>query len=74
MDLQRNGIPERTHLGSSYDPSKRRRRISRKNALDLLKSGVPAAEIVEAYGGFTLRQLAAMKAHITMGTYDKATR
>lgn len=64
-------LSERIDLGSSWDPSKKRKRIARRDALYLLREGVPPQEIVETYGGYTLRQLAAMKAHITMGTYDK---
>lgn len=61
---------ERTYLGSSFHP-KRRERISKANAIDLLRAGCSPEEIADCYAGFTRGQLAAYKAHITMGTYDK---
>lgn len=58
-------LPEQVFLGSSY---RRPTRISRKDAIDLLKSGCTPVEIADCYGGFTKMQLAAFKAHyITMG-------
>jgi len=44
--------------------------ISKKEAIDLLKMGWTPKRISENFSGFTKMQLAAFKAHITMGTYD----
>ncbi len=45
-------------------------RISKDEALELLSAGIPPKEIFDAYPtSFTTRQLGALKAHITMGTY-----
>ena len=61
-------IPEPIHLGSSWRPLKRKERISREQAIDLLKSGCSTVEITECYSGFSKMQLAAFKAHyVTMG-------
>ena len=46
-------------------------KITREDAIDLLSSGIPAEEINSAYPtSFTLRQLRAYQAHITMGSYE----
>ena len=46
--------------------------LSKEEAIDLLKSGFPVAEIIEAYpGSFSAGQLRAFKAHITMESYKK---
>jgi hypothetical protein len=61
-------ISERTYLGSSWKPPKRKENISKEEAVDLLKAGYSPAEIEAVYNGFTKMQLAALKAHyITMG-------
>jgi len=61
-------VPERIYLGSSWESPKRKERISKGDAIDLLRSGCSPAEISECYRGFTKMQLAAFKAHyITMG-------
>jgi len=61
-------LPHRIHLGSSYEPPKRKERITREQAVDLLRDGVSTAEIVDCYRGFSIMQLAALKAHyVTMG-------
>ena len=61
-------LPHRIHLGSSYEPPKRKERITREQAVDLLRDGVSTAEIVNCYRGFSIMQLAALKAHyVTMG-------
>ncbi len=61
-------MPERIHLGSSWKPPKRKERISKKKAIELLRGGFSPKEIVECFSGFTKRQLAAFKAHyVTMG-------
>ncbi len=44
-------------------------KISKEQALDLLNEGIPVDEIHAAWPTFTLGQLRAFKAHITMGTY-----
>ncbi len=44
--------------------------ISKEDAMGLLQAGYTPKEIAECYGGFTKMQLAAFKAHMTMGTYD----
>ncbi len=68
---------DRQFLGSSYVPCqktngdlKQKQELSKEEAIDLLASGIPAKEIAEAYSGFSERQLAAFKAHVTMGTYE----
>lgn len=67
-------MPERIHLESIGDKEKppkkivTKEKISKEDAIDLLKSGSSPAEIVECYSGFTKMQLAAFKAHyVTMG-------
>ncbi len=46
-------------------------KITKEEAIGLLASGIPPKEINEAYPtSFTLGQLAAYKAHLTMGTYE----
>ncbi|MDD9953698.1 MAG: hypothetical protein OXR66_05155 [Candidatus Woesearchaeota archaeon] len=65
--LNHHDVPERHDLGSSWVP---RDRISRTDAIDFLKANCSPAEIAECFSGFSRRQLAAMKAHVTMGTYD----
>jgi|GEM_PF-3975344 len=45
--------------------------ITKNDALDFLRLGCTPKEIAECFGGFTKMQIAAFKAHITMGTYDK---
>jgi uncharacterized protein (DUF433 family) len=63
--LEKPEIPPQTFLGSSYQ---RRTRISKEDAVELLKSGCSPIEIADCYGGFTKMQLAALKAHyVTMG-------
>ena len=64
-------IPERVNLGSSWKPIKREKKLSKKDAILLLKGGCTPQEICESFQGFTKGQLAAFKAHITMGTYNK---
>jgi hypothetical protein len=45
-------------------------RITKEDVIGLLASGIPAKEIYESYPtSFTKMQLAALKAHMTMGTY-----
>lgn len=61
-------IPERISLGSSWVPPKRKEKISKKDAIELLKGGCSPSEISECYRGFTPKQLGAFKDHyITMG-------
>jgi len=63
-------IPEPVDLGSSWVPKER---LSKKNAIELLKAGFTSKEICECYSGFRPRQLDAYKAHyITMGKELKA--
>jgi hypothetical protein len=62
-------VPE--YLGSSWHPPKRLERISESEAKELLGSGYTPKEIVQNYRGFSLMQLAAFKAHQTMGTYQE---
>jgi uncharacterized protein YerC len=50
-------------LGKSYQKNKQK-------AIDLLKKGLPYDEIARATG-FSVGQIKAFKAHITMGTYDR---
>lgn len=60
-------IPHPTDLGSSWVPPKRKEKVSKDDAIDLLKGGYSPAEISECYSGFTKMQLAAFKAHyVTM--------
>lgn len=68
-------FPERVHLGSAkriaavpspnIDPEALSP-ITRADALDFLESGASPAEIAACFSGFSVRQLAAMKAHLTM--------
>ena len=45
-------------------------KISKEDAVELISSGIPVEEIHDAYPtSFTLGQLRAYKAHVTMGTY-----
>ncbi len=47
-------------------------RITKEEAIDLLASGIPTDEVHSAYPtSFSVRQLSAFKAHVTMGTYSK---
>jgi hypothetical protein len=63
----------RVDLGSSYVPQKRKERITKEQAIDLLRSGVDPVDIVECYGGFSKMQLAAYKArYVTVGKFGKA--
>jgi len=58
-------IPERQFLGSSCV---RKQRISKQDAIGLLREGCSPAEIEECFAGFKIMQLAAFKAHyVTMG-------
>ncbi|MFH2019922.1 MAG: hypothetical protein ABIJ34_00760 [archaeon] len=59
---------ERIYLGSSAK-RERREKITKDDAIGLLEVGYTPEEIAEIFTGFTDRQLAAFKAHITMGTY-----
>ena len=44
--------------------------ITKQDAIDFLKLGCTPKEIAECFKGFSKMQIAAFKAHITMGTYD----
>jgi uncharacterized protein (DUF433 family) len=47
-------------------------RITKEDALELLSSGIPVDEIASAYPtSFSVGQLRAFKAHLTMGRYSK---
>src|SRR3989344_5163602 len=47
-------------------------KIDKGTVIDLITSGIPLEEIVQAYPtSFTSGQLRAFKAHLTMGTYQK---
>ncbi|MEK6919293.1 MAG: hypothetical protein AABW73_04640 [Nanoarchaeota archaeon] len=63
-------MPPRVDLGSSYVPPKRKESISREGAVELLRAGCSSAEIAECYS-IKLERLAALKAHLSRGTYDK---
>ena len=46
-------------------------KITKEEAVELISSGIPIEEIYETYPtSFTLGQLRAHKAHVTMGTYE----
>lgn len=45
--------------------------ITKKDAIDFLRLGCTPKEIAECFAGFSKMQIAAFKAHLTMGTYDK---
>lgn len=66
-------ILPRSYLGSSWESPKKEKNareiISKDNAIELLKSGFSTEEISDCYSGFTKGQLAAFKAHLTMGKY-----
>lgn len=70
-------IDDPVDLGSSYRPPEK---ISKDEAIVLLQDGLSPAEIAGCYEGFKGQrkdeksfktQLAALKAHLTMGTYNK---
>jgi hypothetical protein len=63
-------LPARQFLGSSWIMPKRKERISKADALDLLRAGCTPAEIAECYAGVTEGTLRAYKAHLKMGTYS----
>lgn len=69
--ISQDSLPVREDLGSSYVPPLRKQQLSRAEAIELLRGEIPITEILECYKGFTAGQLAAFKAHITMGTYAK---
>lgn len=61
-------VPERIYLGSSWQPPRRKEKIKKEEAIDLLMIGCSPVEISECYVGFSKMQLAALKAHyVTMG-------
>ena len=61
----------RVFLGSSYVPKVKLERLKDKmEAVVLLAAGFTKGEILECYSGFNKRQLSALQAHITRGTYD----
>ena len=61
-------LPLRVDLGSSYVRPPQRERISKKDAIDLLRGGCTPKEIAESYRGFTKMQLAGLKAiYVTQG-------
>lgn len=67
---QKHGInvPERIYLGSSWKPAQRKEKISKDDAIDLLRNGCTPQEVAECYKGYSKMQLAAFKAHyVTMG-------
>lgn len=45
--------------------------ITKQDAIDFLKLGCTPREIAECFDGFSKMQIAAFKAHLTMGTYNK---
>ena len=63
---------DHTLSGLSPQPgSGNKETLSKAQVLDLLSSGFTPAEIAQCYTGFTKMQLAAFKAHQTMGTYRR---
>ncbi len=64
-------VPEREYIGSSWTPPKRKERINRDEAVELLRTGFSPKEIAENYRGFTKMQLAALKAHHVTGMGKK---
>ena len=61
-------LPAQIYLGSSWKQPKRKEKISKGDAIELLKGGCSAAEIAGCYAGFSKKQLAAFQAHyVTMG-------
>ncbi|MBI2630548.1 hypothetical protein HYW76_05605 [Candidatus Pacearchaeota archaeon] len=74
-------LPERVYLGSSWTGHRRdgevdvrenglEDAITRDDAIDFLRLGCSPKEIAECFPEFTKMQLAAFKAHLTMGTYQ----
>jgi len=59
-------VPKRP-MSSKHE--KQKELISKEDAILLLKDGCSPKEISETFSGFSKGQLAAYKAHITMGTY-----
>lgn len=50
-------------------------KITKEDAVDLISAGIPLSEIISAYPtSFTKGQLAAFKAHLTMGTYQETEK
>lgn len=64
-------LQQPVYLGSSYQPPRRKERISKDDAIELLRGGFSPVEIAECYRGFSPGQLRAFKAHLTMGTYPR---
>ena len=66
-----NGIEiPREFIGSGYKPGSRNPKITKEEAIKLLKCGISSKEIAKSYpNSFSARQLSSLKAHITMGTY-----
>lgn len=58
-------FPPRIHLGSSYKPKPR---LKGEKYYELRKAGATDQEILESHKT-TARQIAAFRAHVTMGTY-----
>lgn len=64
--LAQRSIPPRIDLGSSYKP-----KADNDTLKGELLNGTPEEEIYEKYRDVNPRTIAAIKAHITMGTYRK---
>ena len=64
-------FPSRERLEGAplCEVSSRRETIGKEDVLGLLRSGCTPEEITDLYDGFSIDQLRAFKAHITMGTY-----
>jgi len=74
LDELSSVFPDPTYLGSSWKPPKRKERITKEQAIELLRAGCSAKEIAECYSGFSKMQIAAFSAHLTMGTYTGGGR
>ena len=63
--------PKRVPLDQTVEMEARpsKDQLTKADAIQLLESGCNPVEIVEVYKGFSISQLRALKAHVTMGTY-----
>ena len=69
--MRANGTKEPT-LEETIETNGDVETITKEEAIDLLREGIPPKEIGEAYpNSFTAGQLRAFKAHITMGSYSE---
>ena len=68
-------MPPRTSLEqiANEETTPLKDRLNKSDAVTLLESGCSPTEIADVYDGFSVGQLRALKAHVTMGTYKTRT-